>query len=132
MPDRSDNLARRKASSRNGVPGASGVVAKKLQKEVVARAVSVKIKKPKFASEAEEADWYPAHPEYVDALFEQAEAEGKLGHGTMARIFGLTKPVTIRLSQTDITKARKQAERRGIGYQTHMKMLLHEALAKAD
>jgi len=38
------------------------------------------------------------------------------------------KNVTIRLSLADLERARKQAERRGLRYQTYVKMLLHEAL----
>jgi predicted DNA binding CopG/RHH family protein len=90
------------------------------------------IKKPKFASEAEEAAWYPANPDYVRQQLERAEAEGRAGHGTADKRLGLTTPVTIRLSQEDIEKARIQAEKKGIGYQTYMKILLHEALAKAE
>jgi predicted DNA binding CopG/RHH family protein len=132
MPNSRDNVARRKTSGGNGVSSTALSIAEQLEKEVAERAVVPKMKKPKFASEEEEADWYPAHPEYLQALFEQAAEEGKLGHGTMARIFGLTKPVTIRLSQQDIAKARAQAKKKGVGYQTYMKILLHEALAHAE
>ena len=90
------------------------------------------MRRPKFANEEEEAAWYPAHPEYLEAFFKQAEEEGKLGHGTVARILGLTKPVTIRLSHDDLTKARMQAEKKGLRYQTYLKMLLHEALAQSN
>jgi predicted DNA binding CopG/RHH family protein len=38
------------------------------------------------------------------------------------------KNVTIRLSLADLARARKQAERRGLRYQTYVKMLLHQAL----
>ena len=38
------------------------------------------------------------------------------------------KNVTIRLSLADLERARKQAERRGLRYQTYVKMLLHQAL----
>jgi uncharacterized protein (DUF4415 family) len=132
MSDRGDNMVRRKDSRGDGIPRASLGITEKLQKEMRARAVVSKMKLPKFASEAEEADWYPAHPEFIEALFKQAEAEGKLGRGTIARIAGLTKPVTIRLSEEDIAKARVQAQKKGVGYQTYMKILLHEALANAE
>jgi hypothetical protein len=39
-------------------------------------------------------------------------------------------PVSIRLPASDIAKAKSIAERKGVGYQTYIKMLLHEALAK--
>ncbi len=38
------------------------------------------------------------------------------------------KNVTIRLSLADLARARTQAARRGLRYQTYVKMLLHEAL----
>ena len=41
-----------------------------------------------------------------------------------------TKSVSVRLPVTDIERARKLAEKRGVGYQTVIKTLLHEALKK--
>ena len=41
-----------------------------------------------------------------------------------------TKNVSVRLPVTDLERARKLAEKRGIGYQTIIKTLLHEALKK--
>jgi predicted DNA binding CopG/RHH family protein len=38
--------------------------------------------------------------------------------------------VSVRLPVTDIERARKLAEKRGVGYQTVIKTLLHEALKK--
>ena len=40
------------------------------------------------------------------------------------------QPVTIRLASEDIATARQLAGDKGIGYQTYMKLLLHEALRK--
>jgi predicted DNA binding CopG/RHH family protein len=40
-----------------------------------------------------------------------------------------TRQVTIRLSHSEIALAKKQAEAKGLKYQTYIKMLLHEALA---
>ena len=39
-------------------------------------------------------------------------------------------PVTIRLPSVDIAAARRLADDKGIGYQTYIKLLLHEALQK--
>jgi predicted DNA binding CopG/RHH family protein len=39
---------------------------------------------------------------------------------------------TIRLDPEDISLARVQAEKRGLKYQTYLKMLIHEALVKAE
>ena len=89
------------------------------------------IQKPKFATEAEEADWYPAHPEYFEELFAHAKAEGRLVRGPILKRSDMTAPITLRLSHGDLAKAREQAEKRGISRQTYLTMLLHEALAQA-
>jgi len=39
-------------------------------------------------------------------------------------------PVTIRLASEDIATARQLADDKGIGYQTYIKLLLHDALQK--
>jgi predicted DNA binding CopG/RHH family protein len=38
--------------------------------------------------------------------------------------------IAIRLPGTDLARARKIADRKGIGYQTLLKMLVHEGLAR--
>jgi len=85
--------------------------------------------RPEFASEAEEAKWWFDNQEALDREFAQAAAEGRLGHGTAARRMGIPT-TTIRLDPADIEMARKLAEKRGLKYQTYLKMLLHEALQR--
>jgi predicted DNA binding CopG/RHH family protein len=41
-----------------------------------------------------------------------------------------SRQVTIRLSNQEIARAKQQAETKGLRYQTYIKMLLHEALAR--
>jgi predicted DNA binding CopG/RHH family protein len=84
---------------------------------------------PDFKSEAEEADWWDTHEDESMKAFEDAAAEGRLGRGTTARKAGLPT-TTIRLDPTDIQLAREQAEKRGLKYQTYLKMVIHEALMK--
>jgi predicted DNA binding CopG/RHH family protein len=84
---------------------------------------------PKFESEAEEAKWWFDNQEELDKDFAQAAAEGRLGRGTAARLGGIPT-TTIRLDPVDIELARKLAEKRGLKYQTYLKMLLHEALTR--
>lgn len=86
---------------------------------------------PKFASEAEEAKWWFDNRDELDKEFEKAAAEGRLGRGTAARLGGIPT-TTIRLDPTDIQMARAQAEKKGLKYQTYLKMVLHEALVKAE
>jgi predicted DNA binding CopG/RHH family protein len=84
---------------------------------------------PDFKSEAEEAERWDTHEDESMEAFEKAAAEGRLGSGTVARKAGLPT-TTIRLDPVDIQLAREQAEKRGLKYQTYLKMLLHEALTR--
>ena len=84
---------------------------------------------PDFKSEAEEAEWWDSHQDESIEAFTKAAAEGRLGRGTTARKAGLPT-TTIRLDPADIELARAQAEKKGLKYQTYLKMLLHEALLK--
>jgi predicted DNA binding CopG/RHH family protein len=90
---------------------------------------------PKFKSEAEEADWWasPAGREYVKQKSSRAESEGNKarGSGLVAKMNQKSsQQIAIRLPQADLAQARKLAERKGLGYQTLLKMLVHEGLAR--
>lgn len=78
---------------------------------------------PRFRSEAEEAAWWDAHPEVITKAFELVY--GKPGSRA-------TRPVTIRLPVEDMARARRLAARKGLGYQTLVKTLLHEALLREE
>jgi predicted DNA binding CopG/RHH family protein len=89
---------------------------------------------PSFTSEREEAAWWEKHRATVEADLRAAMRGGKTValHDVMARA-GRKKellPVTIRLASDDIATARQLADDKGIGYQTYIKLLLHEALRK--
>jgi predicted DNA binding CopG/RHH family protein len=43
-----------------------------------------------------------------------------------------TRPITIRLAEADIDLAHKQAERKGLPYQTYIRSLLHETLVERE
>ena len=88
------------------------------------------LKIPQFATEAEEAKWWFDHRDELDNDFSQAAAEGRLGRGTAARLGGIPT-TTIRLDPGDIALAREQASKKGLKYQTYLKMLVHEALVNA-
>jgi predicted DNA binding CopG/RHH family protein len=79
---------------------------------------------PKFRTEAEEAEWWDKHPEVATEIMERALKAGK------ARRAVPLKTVTMRLPVPDIKAARDLAQRKGLPYQTYIKMLLHEALEK--
>src|SRR5690242_2046593 len=83
--------------------------------------------KKSFKSEEDEANWWDQQQDALAEEFQRAAAEGTLGHGTAARK-GATPTTTIRLAPEDIMLARSQAERRGLKYQTYLKMVIHQAL----
>ena len=80
---------------------------------------------PKFKNEAEEAAWWDAHPDFIVEQFEKAAKEGR-----MVRGIPKSKSVTIRIAVRDLEAAQRLADRKGLPYQTYMKMLLHQALEK--
>jgi predicted DNA binding CopG/RHH family protein len=81
---------------------------------------------PKFRSEAEEVKW---HDRTHEAVLDFAVEHGLKGKRPAP---GVARPTSIRLRPEDIERARKLAARRGLGYQTYLKMLLHEALEKEE
>jgi predicted DNA binding CopG/RHH family protein len=95
------------------------------------KCMSEKLKIPKFKNESEEAQWWDSQGKNITRAFEQAVAKGRLGSGTAKRK-GATPTTTIRLEQEDIARARAQAERKGLRYQTYLKMLLRETLLKEE
>lgn len=89
--------------------------------------MSEELKIPDFENEAAEARWWANHQNQIAAALKQAAKKGRLGRGTVART-GPTPTTTIRLDPEDISRARQQAQRKGLRYQTYVKMLLREAL----
>jgi hypothetical protein len=89
------------------------------------------LRPPRFRSEAEEARWWHEHRQELADEFEKAAASGRLGHGSVAR-GGPTPTTTIRLDRDDIARARALAKRKGLRYQTYLKMLVREALDEEE
>jgi predicted DNA binding CopG/RHH family protein len=87
--------------------------------------------KKSFKSESDEARWWAENQKLIGEAFDEAAADGTLGRGTVAKK-GLTPTTTIRLSTKDIARARVLAERKGLRYQTYLKMLIHEALESEE
>ena len=87
---------------------------------------------PDFSTEEEEADWWPQQEDKLAEAFEKATAEGTLARGVLVRQGGPIPPTTIRLDPNDIERARQQALRKGLKYQTYLKMLIHEALQREE
>ena len=84
------------------------------------KAKPIVVDAPAFRSEAEEARWWDRHQDLIADLL--------LKHGRRGAV--PTKNVSVRLPVSDIERARKLAEKRGVGYQTVIKTLLHEALKR--
>jgi predicted DNA binding CopG/RHH family protein len=89
---------------------------------------------PSFKSEREEAVWWVKHRATVEA--ELRDAMRKNQTVSLKDIMAQARrkkellPVTIRLASEDIATARELADGKGIGYQTYIKLLLHDALQK--
>ena len=91
------------------------------------------IDKPKFASEGEEADWWASRQgrdflkkKSAESLKKGTAAKGSRLVGKLNRTPSVQ--IALRLPEPDITKAREIATRKGMGYQTLLKMLVHEGL----
>ncbi|MBS1856253.1 MAG: hypothetical protein JST11_12880 [Acidobacteria bacterium] len=92
---------------------------------------------PKFANEAAEADWWASREgrEYV-----KRNAAGAMQRGATPKGAGLvgqlnrtaSVQIALRLPEPDLAKAREIAMRKGIGYQTLLKMLVHEGLRREE
>lgn len=83
---------------------------------------AVAVKTPSFRSESEEARWWAANQDRVEDLL--------IRYGRRAVV--PLKSVTIRLPEPDIERARRLARKSGVGYQTLIKTLLHNALHQAE
>jgi predicted DNA binding CopG/RHH family protein len=84
---------------------------------------------PKFSSEAQEAAWWDTHRSEIEAEIRQRMKQkqpltlGKLMQGERP-----SQPITLRIPTEDLEIARRLAARKGLGYQTYIKMLLRDAL----
>ena len=93
------------------------------------------LKAPQFKSESEEADWWasPAGRAYVKQKSAEAQSKGIKAKGSslVAKLNQKrSRQIAIRLPEADLAQARKIAERKGIGYQTLLKMLVREGLLR--
>jgi hypothetical protein len=95
------------------------------------KAATSELTVPKFRRGADEARWWASHQAELVGQFESAAAEGRLGRGSVLRR-GETPTTTIRLAPDDISLAKMQARRKGLRYQTYLKMLLRQALLKEE
>jgi len=90
-----------------------------------------KIKEPKFFPKPDEAKWWDEHMDVVERNLVQGIKSGVAQRGGPRRVIEErreSKNITIRVALADLERARWLAAKKGIGYQTLMKMLLKEAL----
>jgi predicted DNA binding CopG/RHH family protein len=95
---------------------------------------------PNFATEAEEAEWWyknrNVHGKHLLAAVKSGEAQILTKEKLLARLAASKKApapvVALRIPEADLALARKQAEQKGLPYQTYIKSLLHETLAERE
>lgn len=97
----------------------------------MARAKLKQVVVPKFSSEAEEAAWWDTHRSQIEAEIRRRMKQRKpLTLSNLPQRSEPSQPVTLRIPKEDLETARRLAARKGVGYQTYIKMLLREALAE--
>lgn len=90
---------------------------------------------PVFPNESDEADWWASKEGRGFVKRKSAESSAKKRESEGSPLVAqLNKKASIqialRLPETDLAEARRIATRKGIGYQTLLKMLLHEGLQR--
>ena len=93
------------------------------------------IEMPNFADEEEEATWWASRRGREFLKEKSAGPLKKGGSPKGSRLVGhlnraASVQIALRLPEPDVTKARELATRKGIGYQTLLKMLVHEGLRR--
>lgn len=81
---------------------------------------------PHFPSEDAEAEWLWKHRRELEK-----EMLRRMKEGTTYRRPGDNpefQSITIRIPKDDIESARRQATKHGVGYQTYIRAVLHQAL----
>ena len=90
---------------------------------------------PKFNTDSEEAKWWDDHMDVVEGNLLEAIENGTTHKGGPGRVLQErqeSKDITIRVAIADIQRAREQAEKKGLSYNTYIEMLLHEALEQQE
>ena len=95
---------------------------------------------PTFATEAAEAEWWfknrNIHGKQLLTAVKSGEAQSLTKDKLLERLAASRKTpapvVALRIPQADLDLARKQAEAKGLPYQTYIKSLLHETLVDRE
>jgi hypothetical protein len=85
---------------------------------------------PKFTNEDEEAKWWASAAGRA-FLKRQGAPNNRIGSQLVGKLNQTsTIQIALRLPGPDLARAREIAERKGLGYQTLLKMLVHEGLRR--
>ncbi len=90
---------------------------------------------PKFNTEAEEAQWWYNNRRKVEGALIRAMDNKIVQRGTAQRLAAdarNSRNVTLRMAEADLDLARRQAEEKGLPYQTYIKSVLHEELVRRE
>jgi predicted DNA binding CopG/RHH family protein len=95
---------------------------------------------PTFATVGEEAEWWyenrSVHGKQLLDAVKSGDAQLLTKEKLLNRIAASKKTpapvVALRIPAADLALARKQAEQKGLPYQTYIKSLLHETLTKRE
>lgn len=93
------------------------------------------VRVPHFANESEEADWWASADgrKFLKAQPAQPQKQAPVGSKLVAKLGKANSvQIALRLPSPDLAKAREIAERKGIGYQTLLKMIVHEGLQRVE
>ena len=94
----------------------------------------VRSEMPRFRNESQEAEWWAGAEgrAFLERKSKESRAKGvkPAGSALVARLNKASTQIALRLADADLQKAREIAERKGVGYQTLIKMLVHEGLER--
>jgi predicted DNA binding CopG/RHH family protein len=90
-----------------------------------------KTRTPKFANEDEEANWWSSKEGRTFVKQQPVPTKAQKGSPLVSKLNRAnTVQIALRIPAPDLAKAREIADRKGIGYQTLLKMLVHEGLQR--
>ena len=90
---------------------------------------------PKFTNEQDESKWWASATgrAFLKKQSLARTADRGVGSKLVAKLTRATSvQIALRLPAPDLAKAREIAGRKGIGYQTLLKMLVHEGLERVE
>ena len=90
---------------------------------------------PKFPGEQDEAAWWDSAEGRGFVKEQAAPGAGKAPGGSKLvkkLVRANSVQIALRLPSPDLAKARELAGRKGIGYQTLLKMIVHEGLERVE